>query len=251
MAKGSLIQRHGWYPLTFVKYCLRKRYISQDNIKFVMKASGFLRADTFKAWAEKLTDMFGKQAKHLINHFVGWLGIQFTKTTEAAMTNCVDTAVGTQLHYPEGSVDVFTAGNCYFIKRTQKQRRYRGHAFAHRHFLAANIVALDKMYLATTKGVSHTVLGWNTDSVKLALWTRSDPVNVKPKVDCVPGDYYVDEEYKPPRGLDMHDIVDNFTAIETEESLTTQWTISQLCSCLILGMGGTGKTYLLGNELSS
>jgi hypothetical protein len=99
MAKGTLSQRHGWYPRYFVKYCLRQRYISQDNIKFVMKASGYLRANTFRAWAKKLTEMFGKDAKHLINHFVGSLGSQFTKTTEAAMTNCVDTAVGTESHY--------------------------------------------------------------------------------------------------------------------------------------------------------
>jgi hypothetical protein len=209
MAKGTLIQRHGWYPRYFVKYCLRQRYISQDNIKFVMKASGYLCANTFRAWAKKLTEMFGKDAKHLINHFVGSLGIQFTKTTEAAMTNCVDTAIGTESHYADGSVDIYTAGDCYFIKRTQKQRRYRGHAFAHRHILAANIVALDKMYLATTKGVSHTVLGWNTDSVKLALWTKSDPVNVKPSNECIPGDYYVDEDYKRPKGTDMYDIAAN------------------------------------------
>jgi hypothetical protein len=138
-----------------------------------------------------MSTLFGKESKHLINHFVGWLGIQFTKTTEAAMTNCVDTAVGTELHYTDGSVNLYTAGDCYFIKRTQKVRRYRGHAFAHRHILAANIVQLDKMYLATTKHVSHTVLGWNTDSVKLALWTTSNPVNVKAKDDCVPGEYLV------------------------------------------------------------
>jgi hypothetical protein len=47
MANGCLHQRHGWYPLTFVKYCLKQRYIKQENIKFVMKASGFLRASTF------------------------------------------------------------------------------------------------------------------------------------------------------------------------------------------------------------
>jgi hypothetical protein len=40
LANGNMLVRRGWHPRVFVKYCLDKGYITNDNITHVMKASG-------------------------------------------------------------------------------------------------------------------------------------------------------------------------------------------------------------------
>ena len=126
-AKGSLVTRHGSYPRSMIKHCLEKGCITYGHIKLVMKSSGILRASTFKAFALNMRKTFPKQAKHLVNHFVGGLGIQFHRTAEGAITNSFETAVGTQLHYDDDSVDFNQIGDAYFMQRRTPERQYTGH----------------------------------------------------------------------------------------------------------------------------
>jgi hypothetical protein len=66
MANGTLHQRHGWYPKTFVMYCLKQRYIKPEHIKFVMRAtSGFMPGSIFRDWAKTMTNFLNKESKHV------------------------------------------------------------------------------------------------------------------------------------------------------------------------------------------
>jgi hypothetical protein len=247
MADGNLVHRHGWYPRVSIRYCLDRGYITIGNITHIMKASRYLRADIFSAWAMTVMKRFPGSYKHVLNHFVGWLGIQFFKHTEGCITDNFETAVGTSLQYDDDSVKWNKIGSQYFIQRKTSARQYTGHVFMHRHILASNFIELDKMYRKVTisGSVSHQIVGWNTDSMKLSI-ERELIQGVKAKSDCKPGDFYVEKRCYV-RGRSMHNIAKEFTETEHEP---TQWTnVKSETSCLILGMGGTGKTRQLVEEI--
>jgi hypothetical protein len=69
---------------------------------------------------------------------------------------------------------------------------------------------------------------------------------VKAKSDCEPGDFYVEERCYV-RGRSMHAIAMEFT--ETEHEPKPWNDVKSAASCLILGMGGTGKTRQLVKEI--
>jgi hypothetical protein len=249
MANGNLVHRHGWYPRVLVRYCLQKGYITHANITHVMKASRYLPANTFKAWATSLMQKFPYSYKHLLNHFVGWLGIQFFKHTEGCITDNFETAVGTSFQYEDGSVEWNKIGGQYFIQRKTSTRQYTGHAFIHRHILASNFIELDQMYRVTTNNgsIPHQIVGWNTDSMKLSI-DRDLVQGVKSKGDCQPGDYYVEERCYL-RGRSMHEIANEYTETEHEPQPWIDGQIGDISeSRLICGMGGTGKTRQLAME---
>jgi hypothetical protein len=95
MAGGNFVRHHGWYPRNVVRHCLKKGYITKDNITHVIIASRYIRADVFKRWVLKLMEQFPDDYKNLINYFIGGLGAQHRKETESAITDSFETAVAT------------------------------------------------------------------------------------------------------------------------------------------------------------
>jgi hypothetical protein len=246
-ANDNFVKRHGAYSRNTIKYALERGYITHANIKYVREASGSRTANTFRKFTENMHNKFGEQAKHLVNHLIGGLGIQFHKQNEGCITDSFETAVGTMLHYNDGSVDFNKIGDTYFIQRKTATRQYTGHVFLHRHILAACYIALDKLYhTVTNRGkIPRVVVAWNTDSMKLRL--DAPPMGVKAtKAECKPGEYYVEDKCII-RGRSMHDIANECTApIESEPKPWITGDTGQ--SLLVLGKPGSCKTKQLTED---
>jgi hypothetical protein len=142
-------------------------------------------------------------------------------------------------------------GGQFFMHRKTKRRIYSCHAGLHRLILGGAYVTLDNIWHeATLDGtIPHTVLGWNTDSMKIRRDSEIEFIASKNKKACKPGEFYVENKCHI-RGQIVQEIADDFTR---RESVRTQWKDAKIDSTdksmLVCGMPGTGKTWKMCSEI--
>jgi predicted GIY-YIG superfamily endonuclease len=133
----------------------------------------------------------------------------------------------------------------FFMRRKTEVRKYTGHVSIHRHVLASGIVELDKMYRKITDNgrLDHLVLGFTADSVKIAM--AEEPLGVKPRDQCLPGDFHLEDECHP-RGKTVQQLLEPFEKLKMgwnrKWSKINKQDIALDKGCAIVGAGGCGKS---------
>lgn len=154
-----------WWPMPFVKECIKRGHIDRNDVTHYIAASNFLPVDLFKEHAKEVHAMFPSESKHMIKHHLGWLGKSTSNSCKAAVTDEWDTACAMLNQYPD-KLDVHQINGLAFMKMTETTKLTDGHLPIHRQIIAASILNLDDMYCKLV-GKDTAVFGYNTDSIRL------------------------------------------------------------------------------------
>jgi hypothetical protein len=248
MADNTIVLSRGWYPLVIVKYWLENNYITLDDIKYKIYASFSLKASTFKDFASTLFTNWRDASKFLVNSFVGELN-KFTDTkSKGCVTDSLDVAVGSYLAEKEiGSFPaIYYVNNLYFLRIDQKTELNSGHIPIWRHIIVSAYAKLDKLY-KTVVAPNTKVICYNTDCIKVL--NPKEGINI-PEIPNA-GDIRIDTSLTI-KGRSIADLPQHeqfiFNApkwnIFTETTDNYEQMIQHIStnSCLVVGMGGCGKT---------
>lgn len=178
----------GMYPHSFVKYLLRRKYITKANITWYLPACNVFKHDHFKPIIDFVyanTDDNSYIRKECINRMIGCFRRTNTKTYKSCMTGNEDYACylktqaneaglfcsmyHEQVQKPDIVVDdrlVEQTQTLYTIKKHQKHVLYKTGLPIHRQIIAGSIQKLDEMYIFFSRPES-VLLRVVTDSICL------------------------------------------------------------------------------------
>lgn len=240
--KTILIERG--VPHNVVSYLLEEEYITLDDIGYVIKASKALEPETFKPLLEEMIRRWPKNYKHLVNHLIGSFNQKYTKTTDVAMTTSFETALATQMHYPNEHIKMAKVGDVWFLRKEHQDEKQEGMCPIWRQIIGEGIINLDRMHRAIV-GPNTRVLSYNTDSITVVN-PREDFVPV-PKADAKPGDICA-EHVKHLRGTPIEEIIlsEEYVYNPAPWRKRTKDEIMETGeSCMVTGMPGSRKSTML------
>ncbi len=256
MADDTIKLSRGWYPLVFVEHCLKNKYITEDDIQYVIKASFFLPHDTFSNFAQTIHQEYDdKGAKQLINCYIGDLNKQYSKVTKGAVTDSHLTALGTlALEQDKGNdAKIYQVNDLYFIRSDMKKPLVKGNVPIYRHIIASSYIKLDELY-KKVHDENSVVVSYHTDSIKVINPREGIWDEIKDGDKQIPGDIRYEDSVNI-CGRDYSDIcifdpyyMKKLEWVKTEENDTNYEDIKKMVkskSCFVTGMPGCGKTEMI------
>mgnify|MGYP001062790195 FL=1 len=239
----DIVVARGFWPKVLVQYLVDQKYISLEEIPYVIKASHVLPADQFKAITEEIYEKFPQSAKKCINPGTGLWGQQTKKTSEVAVTDSWE--VATAMALEDEHIKLTEINNTmWFIRKKTSERLMKGHCPLLRHVVASSYILLDQMQKEICD--EHTkIIAFNTDSIKLVR-PRPDFKPTK-KEEAKPGDIVLESKVNI-RGKFIDELPERpiYTYYEPYwTNLHPAELTMNLQSCMIDGPAGAGKSYLL------
>lgn len=245
MANKTIKLSNNWYPYVFVKYLLDNQYITLNNIKYVIRPSHMLPANTFKDFAQTLYDNYKENgSKELVNCFIGGLNRQSLKNTKGCMTDSYEMAMGILLNQEEKGepCNVYKVGDLYFLRRDDRTPLTKGHVPIWRHIIASSYIQLDKLYKSIC-GPKTTVIAYRTDSIKVI-----NPIDIQLSDDPKPGDIREEHDIRKIEGRSLDEIEMKPAFVHTPREVHYEpenIEFAKAHSCIVTGMPGCGKTEMI------
>lgn len=264
---GEIPMGKNWYSLVFVKYCIDCGYITNDDIKYVIRFGKYLDHDYFKDFSQSIYEKFGSNGKHIVNHFVGDLGRQTYCAQKGLLTNSFLTAMACKLNEEEKGnecvIDQFN-GN-YFIRSYHKENIFEGNLPIFRQVIDLSYLKLDSIY-KMLKGEDTKVISFTVDSIKLVNPCYDQLLKMAPYGLTEEEFLKYNQELKQPGFVKIESKVNirghSFFEIENEINERPEYclindnvqTINEKDydfensnGACVIGVGGSGKTHVLVN----
>ncbi len=257
-----------WYPYHFVQYCIENGYITHDDITMQHLASFKIPADHFSDFVTEMYEKYPSESKDIVNHMNGFFGRSEMKFIKGCFTDDVISAmavINDELEQGK-ECDLDYCNGLYFVQSKKSAILHEGHVPIHRHIIASSYILLDKLHNEITrKFPTCKVLSYAVDAIKIFRSDNEDndllyvkPGGMFPSAvkTTVPGmifreysplirGYYMENEDFAKRPKDnIEDLKWNIID-ETRTNIKTIDSKIQNESCLVNGVGGSGKTYKL------
>lgn len=255
-AKGSIFVSRGWYDNAFIKSVLKLGYIIPSDITFGIEARMSLPANILREFCVYMMETFPEQSKIMINCLIGCFGSLYDRKHVGGVSNDEETALALRADYERNDIEVkiHPVNDLFFLKATSKSMKTRGDVPLFRRAITQGWLRLDKLTKSLVMSGSK-IVGYNTDDIKVIGPIQMDMVEKNPAV----GGYHLETKTKRLTGQPMRELPVRpeyiFEPIELKERLLSEdpdfeadLAIGE-ASCLILGEGGTGKSWYLGNKI--
>jgi len=224
------------YPLPLVREMLEEGHIAMEDITHVYPASYSHSPKSFADFATLVHESFPAEAKHIINHLIGFWGKQMVRKTEGCVTSEWDIACAMINENLNTGMQVHELGNLCFLRRYTETRMTEGHLPIWRHIIAMSIVNLMRMHKKLV-GPNTVVYGYSTDAIKLKnplpFTLGKTPGNYQIEAKCfVRGNNYVSKK-------------DGAAPQELKWTDVPKERLHEVKGCLVTGLGGSWKTTTL------
>ena len=241
----------GWYPHNVIQALLDKRIITKRHIKRQLKASRQIAPDVFVKFLEHIETTYPTDGKNIVNAMIGILGISASTKVLSGATCDLETAMRTVANIIErgNEGNIIPMDDFNIVSETQRTWLNEGFMPIYRQVIGESIVKLIEMYNAIVIPGKTVVLGYNTDSIKVA--GKFNKRAVKDKQDCAWGDYHIEKtgQYVVCNGFSAEEHPDKpeWVSGGIVNQVLEDDAVSVLSKegGLILGMGGCGKSYMM------
>lgn len=236
--------KNNWITHAKLDVLLEDNMIDPSDVTQCLISTQFLDPAVFVNFAKFILKQFpGKDAKQLINCFIGALNKVFNESKRTALTSSLDMAIAMSEEFKD--LEIIPYGGNFVIQHTERKELYEGHSFIWRQIMDLSHISLMNL-VKSVKTEYSTVYGVTSDAVKLS-YPNFD--NVKPKCECKPGDYHKETHVmirgNEPGFWEAHSPIElpQIYEIESDSKEFENYTKP----ALYFGRPGFGKSYHLSN----
>ena len=237
------------YPGNLVRYFVENGYITTDDIEYIIQPVKIINGDVFRPFIEFMnTPELKDYSKELVNHMIGLYGKKYTTNYEGIMTDSNEIAQTMWFEYGKNGkkMNCFEMNDMFYLRSCNKTRNTSDSVPINRHILAGGIIqTMELCKYISGKGLD--IVGIKTDCVQFVPSCEDDVYENYIEIK----DSYTMGEYKP----EIYKKIEPFQQREREDISTPPQVESHEIdsvlpdnldkSCLIQGIAGCGKTYLL------
>lgn len=235
----------------FINYLVMKKHLDKNKIKYVLKPSYKIKADTFKKFIEycykyipeKVGDI--KMRKNLINFVIGQFNQKFITSEKGFITSSFEIACGMyhKIKYEEGNkCELDEINDYYFIRETYNKRLLSDNTSINRQIICGGLVNLIKLIETCYDEKKSTLIGVRVDSIYI-----KNPVNTSEK-ELLKNGHRIETEIHIPKNREYEerdDFDENIINKRRWNKTTSEKMKLRGKSFCVQGVGGSGKSYLL------
>ena len=228
--------KSAFYSYSLVNQLLEWGYIDVYQIKYFIKATHYLPADTFHDFVKVCYNKFGPYAgKKMVNHFIGWLNTQNSTVSNGCLTDDESTVIAlyqrAEQHNKKKGIR-FVNG-VYVYRELEREQLAKTNCSIWRHVISNSIM---EMVTTLQQFTTQKVIGVSTDCVfycgdKLQTEDPVDPEEFKFK--HIGGLHEEDSTKMPKMYVEFEDKKFNADDFKVESGSGVMFT----------GAGGCGKSY--------
>ena len=252
--KAFPLRGNGWYYEPLVRYCLKKKIIKLDMIKYELLPSMKLEAHIFNELIYKILETFGDAAKAAVNSLIGTLGKTMHSITTSHFTQARDEAGHFSLYHKAECIPI--EEDLYMMYSSAERKIAETSITLYQMVIDMEIVELH-MLTEIVKENGGEVIALMTDCVSYVgekfdlspyRWGDNEKYQYEDKyitretqrmAHYVRTETFNNEDFKY---NEIADVTDNdFSPLVNQILKSDQ-------GCMIDARAGTGKTYLV-NEI--
>ncbi len=257
------LRGNGWYSFPLIEYCLNNHIIRQRDIKQVIKSGNTAKPDYYKPIIDYFYNNEKEFSKLCINSMIGLFkpskDREFWKSK--ILTTCEDEAFYHFLDKGNGFIQpLYIDDNKYYhLYEATKIKQHSTESPIYNMIIDMEAIEAHKL-TNIVKSHGGKILDLNTDSVT-ATFNKSYPINISPigrlNNNNIDGYYYPDGTHK--YKIEIKERIrqgkmQDYIRTERYETKDLQYNINDLTpteiidkneGMLILGRGGTGKTFFI------
>lgn len=248
MGRGTIKCSRGFYPLCFVRYVVKRGYVRMSDVTWGVEASQFIPADAFRPFIQHLIDNHRGQLKNLVNTLVGLMGRFVAKKDWCGFTDDFQTMLATMVRIQERNhvSQVQQVGDLWAIREVEESLMNDGHVPIYRSIIAMGKCQLDVM-VNELELDPNMIVGYNTDAVKIRKHAyRQDKFSAEIggfEPEALKGKCFGQR-------MEMLKEHEEFVCVRKPVRRITEQTpdfmkLAIAFGCLFLGVGGSGKTFIL------
>jgi predicted GIY-YIG superfamily endonuclease len=228
---GKVEFPHGYYSACFVAKLVEDNIISLKDITHQYKPTYFLPKDIFNKPFTEILKYYPKEAKLMINQYIGSWDKRSRRYQEGAITNDILTAISAQYTYTD-KIHIQFAAPYYIIRRSIEEPIFEGNSFMNRAVICMSYLKLHNLYKLAKQHYNITnILGCHCDSIQFEY----DKI-IKPLIiDNTPGGVRTEPSVR----------LCNKQPLPEPPKLEDIIIPNDKISKLILGGAGSGKTTFL------
>ena len=234
----------------FINYLIANKFLSKNKIKYVLKPSYKIKADTFKKFVEYVKENIPEKInelkiqKSIINFVIGQFNQHWITSEKGFITSSFEVASGMyhKIKYEEkNECQLDNINDYYFIRETYRKRLQCDNTSIWRHIICGGLINLVKLIENHYDAEKSTLIGVRVDSIYIKKPIKTTPKDLEKLGHRWENEFHIPhiKEHEPRPVFDEK----YFKRREWKKTKNEKDVEGKSFCCQ--GMGGSGKSYLL------